>query len=102
MTNLSIATHGIEYDSEKSLITKVIIQIGEQSYNVTLNDPINESNKYTITKIKATNNQVKDNGVKFKEEDKDNNTITSKKNEQEIKSIPELIERFKEYGFEKN
>ena len=93
MTNVSIATHGIEYDSEKSLITKVIIQIGEQSYNVTLNDPLNESNKYTITKIEATNNQVKVN-----EEVKDNNTTISEKKEPEIKTIPDLIKRFKQYG----
>ena len=94
MSNLSITTRGIEYDSEKSLITKVIIQIGEQSYNVTLNDPINESNKYTITKIKATNNPVKVKEVKV------NNTTISEKKEPEIKSIPDLITRFKEYGFE--
>ena len=96
MSNLSITTRGIKYDSDKSLITKVIIQIGEQSYNVTLNDPINKSNKYTITKIEATNNQVK---VKEEVKVKDNNTTISEKKEPEIKSIPDLIERFKQYGF---
>ncbi len=97
MSNLSITTRGIEYDSKQSLITKVIIQIGDQSYNVTLNDPINESNKYTITKIEATNNQVK---VKeeVNKEVKDNNTTISEK-EPEIKSISNLIDRFKQYGF---
>ena len=89
MSNLSITTREIEYDSDKSLITKVIIQIGEQSYNVTLNDPINESNKYTITKIETTNNPVK-------EEKTVKDTV---KETFEVYSNPELINNLNKYGF---